>query len=98
MNKKKDKTTDKKTELKKLSQKRLVLLKKRKKLKKILLQVLLTFIQLLITQLYQLQMIVEMLYLGLQLVQKVLKVQENLHLMPHKLLQMMLVQKLLNRD
>jgi hypothetical protein len=52
MNKKKE-TTDKKLILKKLIQKRLVPLKKRKKLKKILHRVSLTFIQLSTTQLFQ---------------------------------------------
>ena len=55
------------------------------------------FIQLLIIQLFQLQMKVEMLFLGLLLEQKVLKVQENQHHMQLKLQQMMLEQKLLNK-
>ena len=55
------------------------------------------FILLLIIQLFQLQMKVEMLFHGPLLEQKALKDPENPHLTQHKLQQMMLEQKPLNK-
>ena len=75
MNKKNEKTEATVSDKKVL--KKLVLLKRRKKLRKIFLLGLHMFIQLLITQLFQLLMKMEMLFHGLRLEQKVLKVQEN---------------------
>ena len=57
---------------------------KKKKLKKIFLMGLLLFNRLLIIQLFQLQTLMEMLFLGHLLGKKVLKVLENLHLTQHK--------------
>ena len=58
--------------------------KKKKKLKKIFLMGLLLFNRLLIIQLFQLQTLMEMLFLGHLQGKKVLKVLENLHLTQHK--------------
>ena len=57
---------------------------KKKKLKKIFLMGLLLFNRLLIIQLFQLQTLMEMLFLGHLQGKKVLKVLENLHLTQHK--------------
>ena len=71
-------------EAKKVEVKKVSSFKKKSKIKKILPQVLHTFTQLLIIQLFQSQMKVEMLFLGLQRVQKVLKDQGNQLHMLHK--------------
>ena len=57
---------------------------KKKKLKEIFLMVLLMYSRLLIIQLFQLQILMEMLFPGLHLGKKDLKVRENLLLMRRK--------------
>jgi hypothetical protein len=100
MNKKNEKTEKKieTKEVKKVEVKKTTSFKKKKKIKKILLQVLHMFTQLLIIQLYQLLMRVEMLFHGHQLVQKVLKDQESQHHTQHRLQLTTQAQKLLSKD